>query len=111
MIRESKSQENHEGGENLLFELLERAKDRHGCNSWEEFAALITMRSGDQVSGNTFRRNLRKGNTAWKSLSLSLLQWAEISEVTGIPIQELVKRFKQAQINPTAATPTNSDLS
>lgn len=106
MIRESESQGKDEGGENLLVELLQKAKERHGCSSWEEFAALITMRSGDQVSGNTFRRNLRKGNTAWKSLSLSLLQWSAISEVTGVSINELVKQFKQAQSKPsTASTP------
>lgn len=93
---------NCEQGENLLFELLQKAKERHGCSSWEEFAALITMRSGDQVSGNTFRRNLRKGNTAWKSLSLSLLQWVAIAEVTGMSIQELVKQFKQTKPTPDA---------
>jgi AraC-like DNA-binding protein len=93
MIRESKSQGNEEEG-NYLNELLERAKSRHGCNSWEEFAALITMRSGDQVSGQTFRRNLRKGVSASKELSLSLLQWAAIAEVTGVSITELVRRFK-----------------
>lgn len=92
MIRENESQEQEEG--NYLIELLEKAKNKHGCNSWEEFAALITMRSGDQVSGNTFRRNLRKGKNAWSSLSLSLLQWAAIAEVTGVSIQELIRRFK-----------------
>jgi hypothetical protein len=94
MIRESKSQGN-EGENNYLNELLEKAKSRHpGCNSWEEFAALITMRSGDQVSGQTFRRNLRKGTSASKNLSLSLLQWAAIAEITGVSINELVRRFK-----------------
>ena len=92
MISEPENQGNEEG--NYLVELLEKAKSRHGCNSWEEFAALITMRSGDQVSGNTFRRNLRKGPSASKSLSLSLLQWAAIAEVTGVSLTELTRRFK-----------------
>lgn len=95
MKEEEESQGNEEG--NYLLELLEKAKTKNpSCNSWEEFAALITMRSGDQVSGNTFRRNLRKGPTAWKSLSLSLVQWAAISEVTGVSMSELVRHFKSA---------------
>lgn len=98
MIRESESQENHEEG-NYLIELLEKARSKHGCKSWEEFAALITMRSGDQVSGNTFRRNLRKGKSAWKSLSLSLLQWAAIAEVTDVSISDLIRRFKGEKNN------------
>lgn len=95
MIRGNGSQENNEES-NYLIELLEKAKAKNpSCHSWEEFAALVTMRSGDQVSGNTFRRNLRKGPTAWKSLSLSLVQWAAISEVTGVSMTELVRRFKE----------------
>lgn len=94
MIRESESQENNKES-SYLIELLEKAKTKNpSCHSWEEFAALVTLRSGDQVSGNTFRRNLRKGPTAWKSLSLSLVQWAAISEVTGVSMAELVRRFK-----------------
>lgn len=92
MIRETESQDNQEG--NYLIELLEKAKDRHGCDTWEEFAALISMRSGDKVSGNTFRRNLNKGQSAWKYISLSLLQWAALSEVTGVSMSELIRRFK-----------------
>lgn len=99
MVKQVKSQgEGNESVEeegNYLFELLEKAREKHGVNSWEEFAALITLRSGDQVSGNTFRRNLRKGKNAWKMLSLSLLQWVAISEVTGVTMSELVKKFKK----------------
>ena len=52
--------------------------------------------TGDQVSGNTFRRNLRKGEV-FKSLSLSLLQWAAIAEVTGVSLTELTRRFKNQE--------------
>lgn len=98
MIRESGSQGNEEG--NYLIELLEKARAKHhACNSWEEFAAMITLRSGDQVSGNTFRRTIRKGPTAWRSLSLSLLQWVAISEVTGVSMSELIRRFKSSEEN------------
>lgn len=76
-----------------MIELLDRAKNRHNINSWEEFAALVTLRSGNQVSGNTFRRNIRKKG-AWKFLSLSLLQWAAIADITGVSIHELIRRFK-----------------
>lgn len=76
-----------------MIELLEKARSKHNVNSWEEFAALITLRSGDQVSGNTFRRNIRKRGS-WKFLSLSLLQWAAIAEITEISMAELVSNFK-----------------
>ena len=96
MVKESESQGNEEA--NFLIELLEKARTKHhACNSWEEFAAMVTLRSGDQVSGNTFRRTIRKGPTGWRSMSLSLPQWAAISEVTGVPMSELVRRFKNAE--------------
>lgn len=81
-----------------MIELLEKAREKHqACYSWEEFAAMVTLRSGDQVSGNTFRRTIRKGPTGWRSMSLSLPQWAAISEVTGVSMSELVRRFKNAE--------------
>ncbi len=72
-----------------MLELLERAKIRHGCNSWEEFAALITLRSGDQVSANTFRRCVRAGKRGWFKLALSLVQWDAMAEITGIPMEQI----------------------
>ncbi|MEG4805416.1 hypothetical protein QUB63_32625 [Microcoleus sp. ARI1-B5] len=85
MVNQQKSQ----GGNSPLLELLERAKNIHGCNSWEEFAALITLRSGDQVSANTFRRCVRAGKKGWFKLALSLVQWDAMAEITGIPVNKM----------------------
>ena len=100
MIEEQESQDRaaDDEGVNYLIELLDRAKSRHNINSWEEFAALVTLRSGNQVSGNTFRRNVRKKG-AWKFLSLSLLQWAAIAEITGVSMHELIRRFKTNSVD------------
>ncbi|WP_293134894.1 hypothetical protein [Microcoleus sp. bin38.metabat.b11b12b14.051] len=99
------SQQKSQGSNSPLLELFEKAKIKYGCNSWEEFAALISLKSGDQVSANTFRRCIKSGKKGWFKLSLSLVQWDAMAEITDISVKELPRVSSQEVFEST-----NSDV-
>ncbi|MEG4529869.1 hypothetical protein [Microcoleus sp. D2_18a_D3] len=57
----------------------------------EELAGVITYKSGQKISGATFRRREEEGANGWKRLSLTGLQWIVLCELAGVPRDHLTE--------------------
>lgn len=88
MSNHRQSQGKKAGGESPLEDLLEKT----GLNSWEELAAMISVKSGQKISGSTLRRHAKKGWDGWLSLGLSIVQMDVVCELTGMRYEELPRQ-------------------
>lgn len=57
----------------------------------EELAGVITYKSGQKISGATFRRREEEGANGWKRLSLTGLQWIVLCELAGVSRDNLTE--------------------
>lgn len=57
----------------------------------EELAGVITYKSGQKISGATFRRREEEGSNGWKKLSLTGLQWIVLCELAGVSSDRLTE--------------------
>ena len=57
----------------------------------EELAGVITYKSGQKISGSTFRRREEEGSDGWKKLSLTGLQWIVLCELAGVSRDKLTE--------------------
>lgn len=84
-MKESAESQGHEKEELPLEHLLKKA----GLSSWEELAAMISIKSGQSISGATLRRHAKRGWEGWLSLELSVVQMDAVVELTGISYEDL----------------------